>query len=164
MPHSWHIIVVLIITLIISDRWRMGIRAWGHKILIAQLKFVVAGSITIIFWKPMRTIHKVINSLDRCILQQHKIGCYFNCERRALRGCVEDTAAMRQGGPCKPESDATLAPASLSLSEAMAKGRASKLALISSERSTQRSAAFLWAWPSAYANDRHPKLARTFVF
>lgn len=59
-----------------------------------------------------------------------------------LRCWVEATAAMRHGGPCEPGSDATLVPASLSLSEAIAKGKASKLALISSERSTHRSAAF----------------------
>lgn len=74
------------------------------------------------------------------------------------------TAAIRQGGPWEPESEVTLAPASLSLSEAIANGSASKFALISSARSTQRSAAFLCAWPSAYANDRLPKLARIFEF
>lgn len=55
-------------------------------------------------------------------------------------------------------------PASLSLSEAMAKGKASKLALISSARSAHRSAALRWACPSAYANGREPKLARVLVF
>ena len=73
-------------------------------------------------------------------------------------------AAIRQGGPWEPESDVTLAPASLSLSEAMAKGSASKFALISSARSTHKSAAFLCACPSAYANGRLPKLARILEF
>lgn len=51
------------------------------------------------------------------------------------------TAAILQGGPWVPGSEAMLVPASLSLSEAMAKGKASKLALISSARSRHRSAA-----------------------
>lgn len=59
------------------------------------------------------------------------------------------TAAILHGGPWVPGSDATLVPASLSLSDAMAKGRASKLALISSARSVHRSAALRWACPSA---------------
>lgn len=62
-----------------------------------------------------------------------------------IRCCATATAAIRQGGPWEPESEATLAPASLSLSEAIAKGSASKFALISSARSTHRSAAFLCA-------------------
>lgn len=81
-----------------------------------------------------------------------------------IRCCATATAAIRQGGPWEPESEVTLAPASLSLSEAIAKGSASKFALISSARSTHRSAAFLCAWPSAYANGRLPKLARIFEF
>lgn len=81
-----------------------------------------------------------------------------------IRCWVTATAAIRQGGPWEPESDVTLAPASLSLSEAMANGSASKFALISSARSTHRSAAFLCAWPSAYAKGRLPKLARIFEF
>lgn len=59
----------------------------------------------------------------------------------SLRCCAVATAAIRHGGPWVPGSDAILVPASLSLSDAMAKGRASKLALISSARSVHRSAA-----------------------
>lgn len=81
-----------------------------------------------------------------------------------IRCWATATAAIRQGGPWDPESDVTLAPASLSLSEAIAKGSASKFALISSARSTHKSAAFLCAWPSAYAKGRLPKLARIFEF
>lgn len=89
--------------------------------------------------------------------------------RRARRWCglrcwAVATAAIRHGGPWVPGSDAILVPASLSLSDAMANGRASKLALISSARSVHRSAALRWACPSAYANGREPKLARVFVF
>lgn len=82
----------------------------------------------------------------------------------SIRCWATATAAIRQGGPWEPESDVTLAPASLSLSEAIAKGSASKFALISSARSTHKSAAFLCAWPSAYAKGRLPKLARIFEF
>lgn len=81
-----------------------------------------------------------------------------------IRCWATATAAIRHGGPWEPESEVTLAPASLSLSEAIAKGSASKFALISSARSTHKSAAFLCAWPSAYANGRLPKLARIFEF
>lgn len=81
-----------------------------------------------------------------------------------IRCWATATAAIRQGGPWEPESEVTLAPASLSLSEAIAKGSASKFADISSARSTHRSAAFLCAWPSAYANGLLPKLARIFEF
>ncbi len=66
-----------------------------------------------------------------------------------IRCWATATAAIRQGGPWEPESEVTLAPASLSLSEAIANGSASKFALISSARSTHKSAAFLCAWPSA---------------
>lgn len=72
------------------------------------------------------------------IFDEDKTGMLIN-----IRCCATATAAIRQGGPWEPESEVTLAPASLSLSEAIAKGSASKFALISSARSTHKSAAFL---------------------
>lgn len=105
-------------------------------------------------------MHKDQRVQEACIFDEDK----FEMKVINIRCWATATAAIRQGGPWEPESEVTLAPASLSLSEAIAKGSASKFADISSARSTHRSAAFLCAWPSAYANGLLPKLARIFEF
>lgn len=46
--HSWDIIVVLVVTLIICDRRRMWVRARGDQVLVAQLNFVMARQVTVV--------------------------------------------------------------------------------------------------------------------
>lgn len=49
--HSWYIIIILIVTLIISNRRRVWVRTRSDQVLIAQLHFVMTGEITVVFCK-----------------------------------------------------------------------------------------------------------------
>lgn len=188
--HSWDIVIIIIITLIICNRRRMRVRSRSDQILITQLDFVMARQITVVFcliregsYVKQLVLVGLLQSIlwiilsdcqhhleDICTISKRKKYTLWLTENKVvikvknIRCWATATAAIRQGGPWEPESEVTLAPASLSLSEAIANGSASKFALISSARSTHRSAAFLCAWPSAYAKGRLPKLARIFAF
>lgn len=49
--YSWNIIIILIITLIISNRGRMWVGSRGDQILIAQLHLIKAGLVTVVLCK-----------------------------------------------------------------------------------------------------------------
>lgn len=52
--HSWYIIIVLIVTLIIRNRRGVRVRPRGDQVLIAQLHFVMTGQITVVFCKSRK--------------------------------------------------------------------------------------------------------------
>lgn len=62
--HSGDIIVILIIAFIIGDTRRMRVRPSGDQVVIAQLNFVVAREVTVVFCIVKRekdTMHPLIN-------------------------------------------------------------------------------------------------------
>ena len=48
VTYSWDIVIILIITLIICNRWGVWVRPRCDQVLIAQLHFVVAGQVTVV--------------------------------------------------------------------------------------------------------------------
>lgn len=53
--HSWDIIIILIITLVICDRRRMCVRPRGDQVLVAQLDFVMARQVTVVLCTNRKT-------------------------------------------------------------------------------------------------------------
>lgn len=49
VSHLWDVIIIVVITLIICNGRRVRVWARGDEILIAELYFVMTGSVTVIF-------------------------------------------------------------------------------------------------------------------
>lgn len=47
--HLWDVVIVLVITFIIRNGRRVGVRARGDEILIAEFYFIMTGSVTVVF-------------------------------------------------------------------------------------------------------------------
>lgn len=47
--HSGHVIVVLIVALIVCHAGRVGVGPSGHQVVVAQLHFVMAREVTVVF-------------------------------------------------------------------------------------------------------------------
>lgn len=49
VSYLWDVVIIIVVTFIVCNGRRVGVWAGGDEILIAELYFVMTGSVTVIF-------------------------------------------------------------------------------------------------------------------